>query len=124
MKRVIIVQARMTSTRLPGKVLAEIDGLPMLAIQLRRLRKCKSVDEIVVATTANTADAPIVELARREGAAYFCGSEYDVLSRYVSAAKQFQADAVVRITSDCPLIDPQVTDRVIDEAVLNSACCD
>lgn len=124
MKRVIIVQARMTSTRLPGKVLAEVAGKPMLAQQLRRLKQCTAADEIVIATTTNLADQPIVELARQENVGWFCGSEHDVLARFVGAAQQFGAEVVVRITADCPLIDPQITDKVITELTTYAAECD
>ncbi len=115
MKRVIIIQARMTSTRLPGKVLMDLAGRPMLAQQLRRLKACRRVDEIVIATTANQTDAPVVRLADAEGVRWFRGSEDDVLSRYSGAAREAGADLVVRVTADCPLIDPWVTDRVVEE---------
>ena len=124
MKRVIAVQARVTSTRLPGKVMADIAGRPMLAQQLRRLKQCSMADEIVIATTPALTDEPIVELAKREGVQCFRGSEDDVLSRIVGAARQTQADVVVRITADCPLIDPQVADQVIAELVNLPADCD
>jgi spore coat polysaccharide biosynthesis protein SpsF len=114
----------MTSTRLPGKVLIDIAGRPMLAQQLRRLKGCAMADEIVIATTTNLADEPLVELARREGVAWFRGSEQDVLARYVGAARQTNADVVIRITADCPLIDPQVTDRIISELVEHMFECD
>lgn len=114
----------MGSTRLPGKVLVELAGLPMLAQQLRRLRRCTLADAIVVATTTHPGDDAIVELARREDAAWFRGSEEDVLSRFVGAARQSHADVVVRVTADCPLIDPLVTDRVIDELVRHPGSCD
>jgi len=124
MKRVIIVQARMTSSRLPGKVLMDVAGKPMLAQQLRRLKECAMAEEIVIATTTNPADQPVVELARREGVGWLCGNEQDVLARYVGAARQTYADVVVRITADCPLIDPQVTDRIINELVEHIFECD
>jgi spore coat polysaccharide biosynthesis protein SpsF len=113
MKTVAIVQARMTSTRLPGKVLRDLRGRPMLAQQIRRLRACTQIDEIAIATTTNATDDPIVELARREGVRWFRGSEHDVLDRYARAARDARADAVVRITSDCPLIDPPCVDAVV-----------
>jgi len=113
MKRVVIVQARTTSTRLPGKVLMDLCGRPMLAQQIRRLKLCRRADEIVVATTTNGTDAPIVGQAAKEGVRWFRGSEEDVLSRYAGAAREAAADLVVRVTSDCPLIDPEETDRVI-----------
>lgn len=124
MKRVIIVQARMTSTRLPGKVLMDLAGQPMLVQQLRRLKRCLLADEIVVATTTNGADDPVVTLADAEGVRWFRGSEHDVLSRYVGAARESNADVIVRITADCPLIDPGVTDRVIQELQSNYTVCD
>jgi len=114
----------MTSTRLPGKVLMEVSGRPMLAQQLRRLKECQEADQIVVATTTNSADDPVVALARQEEVAWFRGSENDVLSRYAGAARQANADLVVRITADCPLIDPAVTDEVIRELTNNAAHCD
>jgi spore coat polysaccharide biosynthesis protein SpsF len=114
----------MTSTRLPGKVLMDVAGKPMLAQQLRRLKECVMVDEIVIATTMNSTDQPVVELARREGVGWFCGSEQDVVARYVGAARQANADVIVRITGDCPLIDPQVTDKIINELVEHIFECD
>lgn len=113
MKVVIIVQARMTSTRLPGKVLKQIQGKSLLEYQLERLRRVKLADEIVIATTTNETDQPIVEFCERLGVACFRGSEHDVLARYHDAATLHQADMVVRVTSDCPLIDPAVIDQVI-----------
>jgi spore coat polysaccharide biosynthesis protein SpsF len=113
MKIVIIVQARMTSTRLPGKVLKQVLGKPLLEYQIERLQRVKLADEIVIATTTKATDNPIVELCDRLLMPYFRGSEEDVLARYYGAAKAHHADIVVRVTSDCPLIDPQIIDRVI-----------
>jgi spore coat polysaccharide biosynthesis protein SpsF len=113
MRRVLIVQARMTSTRLPGKVLEDLAGRPMLARQLDRLRACRNADDIVVATTTNATDDPLVALADAAGARWFRGSEADVLARYAGAAREAGADLVVRVTSDCPLIDPGEVDVVI-----------
>jgi spore coat polysaccharide biosynthesis protein SpsF len=112
-KTVAIVQARTTSTRLPGKVLSDIEGLPMLAHVLRRAR-ASGVDDVVVASTMNAADDPVVEIARSEGARWFRGDEYDVLARYAGAARDAGAEVVVRITADCPLLDPEVLDRVVE----------
>ena len=114
MNRVIILQARMTSSRLPGKVLMDLAGKPMLAQQLSRLKRCRAVDDIVVATTENAADDAIVAVARGEGVRWFRGSEHDVLARFVGAACEANADVVIRITADCPLIDPEQSDRVIE----------
>lgn len=124
MKRVIIVQARMSSTRLPGKVLAQVAGKPMLAQQLQRLKQCPAADEIMVATTAHQGDQPIIELARQVDVGWFCGSEHDVLARFVGAARQSQADVVVRVTADCPLIDPHIAAQVINDLTDHAAECD
>jgi spore coat polysaccharide biosynthesis protein SpsF len=113
MKKVAIIQARMTSTRLPGKVLMDLAGQPMLSQQLKRLSISLEIDELVIATTINPTDDPIIELCNQSHIRWFRGSENDVLSRYVGAAKETQADIVIRITSDCPLIDAQVADLVI-----------
>src|SRR4051812_43806198 len=110
MQRVVIVQARMTSTRLPGKVLMDLAGRPMLERQLERLERCARAVEIVLAVTTNVADDPLVDLARRRGVRFYRGSEQDVLSRYAGAARESAADLVARVTSDCPLIDPDETD--------------
>ncbi len=118
-KTVIIVQARMTSTRLPGKVMKEVLGKPLLEYQIERLRQVRLADELVIATTTNDTDQPIVELCERLGVAYYRGSEEDVLSRYYEAATKFGADVVVRVTSDCPLIDPGVMDEVISLYINN-----
>jgi spore coat polysaccharide biosynthesis protein SpsF len=113
MKTVIIVQARMTSTRLPGKVLKEVLGKPLLEYQIERMQQIKTADEIVIATTVNATDEPIVDLCRRLGVAYYRGSEEDVLARYYGAATDYKADIVVRITADCPVIDPEVSNETI-----------
>jgi spore coat polysaccharide biosynthesis protein SpsF len=112
-KTVILVQARMTSTRLPGKVLKEVLGKPLLEYQIERLRRIENADEIVIATTVNDSDQPIVDLCNRLSVSYFRGLEEDVLSRYYEAAKIYKANNVVRITSDCPVIDPTVCDEAI-----------
>lgn len=124
MKRVIILQARMASTRLPGKVLMDVAGRPMLVQQLRRLARCRQADEIVVATTTNATDDPIVALVRAEGVRWFRGSETDVLGRYVGAAREAKAEVVVRVTADCPLIDPNESDRVIEALTAQRDRCD
>jgi len=110
---VAIIQARMGSTRLPGKVMAEIAGKPMLWHVVYRVRQAQQVDEVVVATTDKTVDQAIIDFATAEGILVFRGSEEDVLDRYYQAAKWIDADVVVRITADCPLIDSQIIDRVI-----------
>ena len=120
MKTVIIVQARMTSTRLPGKVLKRVLDKPLLEYQIERLRRAKLADKIVIATTVNDTDQPIIEMCNSLSVSYFLGSEEDVLSRYYGAAKEHYADVVVRVTSDCPLIDPQIIDKVINFYLENS----
>lgn len=113
MKRVVIVQARMTSTRLRGKILADLSGRPLLSQEIRRLKASSETDEIVIATTGNPADDPVVDLARREGVRWFRGDEQDVLGRFAGAARESGADLVVRVTADCPLIDAGELDRVV-----------
>lgn len=113
MKVVCIMQARVGSTRLPGKVLKKICGKTVLEHDIDRLKRVKNIEQIVIATTTLERDNAIVEEAKRLGVDYFRGSEEDVLSRYYYAAKENEADVVVRVTSDCPLIDPQVTEKVI-----------
>ncbi len=113
MKTVAIIQARMGSTRLPGKVIMDLGGDTVLARVVRRLCRAKFVDEIVIATTSSDADDAIVRECERLGVPWFRGSEDDVLDRYYQAAQTYAAGAVVRITSDCPLIDPELVDGTI-----------
>lgn len=113
MKVVAIIQARMGSTRLPGKVLQDIGGDTMLARVVRRTQRASLLDDILVATTTKAADDAIVAECNRLHVPVYRGSEDDVLDRYYQAARMTQPDAVVRITSDCPLIAPDVIDKVI-----------
>jgi len=113
LKTIAIIQARMGSTRLPGKALTEIKGKPMLRHVVERTRRAEMVDDLVVATTINEMDQTIVSLCEAEGWLYYRGSEEDVLDRYYRAAVYYGADIIVRITSDCPLIDPEIIDSVI-----------
>jgi spore coat polysaccharide biosynthesis protein SpsF len=115
MKPLIVVQARMTSTRLPGKVLRTILKRPMIAFQMERLRRVAGGPRIVVATTVNTTDDPIVRFCQEHGYDCIRGPEEDVLARYVLALRSFGGDSVIRVTSDCPLLDPAVVDRVWNE---------
>ena len=108
-----VVQARMGSTRLPGKVMLDLAGAPVLDHVIRRLQQCRRLDCIVIATSTRPEDDVVVRRAERSGALSFRGSETDVLSRYHGAATQYGLDTVVRVTSDCPLIDPHVVDEVI-----------
>ena len=114
-KIVAIVQARMGSSRLPGKVLLPCLGKPMLAYQIDRLRKVEKVDQIVIASSTNEGDDVIENFCQQYGVAIFRGSEDDVLTRYAEAAKEYNADVVVRLTADCPLIDPDCIDQVISK---------
>ena len=102
----------MTSTRLPGKVLMEVMGRPLLSYQIERLRFSKRIDNIIIATTTNKEDAPIVELAQKEGLNFYRGSEDDVLDRYYQTAKKYNVKHVMRLTADCPLIDPDICDSI------------
>lgn len=113
MKVVCVVQARVGSTRLPGKVLKKICDKTVLEHDIDRLRRIKNIDEIVIATTTLDKDNAIVSECERLGVKCFRGSEEDVLSRYYYAAKESNADVVVRITSDCPLIDPEISENII-----------
>jgi len=113
MKTVAIIEARITSTRLPGKILLPILGKPMLELLIERLKRSKYLDKIVVATTQNPSDDPVEQLADRIGVGCFRGSEDDVLDRVLRAAHAYEADVIVEITGDCPLIDPEILDKVI-----------
>lgn len=113
-KIVATIEARMTSTRLPGKVLMPFVGKPALAHLIERLKRSQYLDEICVATTTNAADEPIVALARELGVSYFRGSEQDVLGRMLGAARSVGADTLVEITGDCPVVDHRVVDRGIE----------
>jgi len=115
---VAIIQTRMGSTRLPGKVLIDIFGATMLSRVVNRTREAKLLNQIVVATSDNQIDDAVEREADRLGVSSFRGSENDVLDRYYQAAQSFGAEVVVRITSDCPLIDPTIIDMVVS-AFLN-----
>ena len=112
-KVVAIVQARMASTRLPGKVLADIEGEPVLVREVERAQRAEFVDQLVVATTNEPEDEPIAELCRDRGYACYRGSSLDVLDRFYQTARLHQADIVVRLTGDCPLIDASLIDQTI-----------
>ena len=116
-KTIAIVQARMGSTRLPGKVLKNLKGKPILDYVIERLRLSKNIDDIVLAIPTKDKDDVLEEYAKEKNLNYFRGSEDDVLGRYYHAAKEYGADVVVRITSDCPLIDAEIVDSVIKKHV-------
>ncbi|TFD95795.1 cytidylyltransferase domain-containing protein [Jeotgalibacillus sp. R-1-5s-1] len=113
MKITAIIQTRMGSTRLPGKVLKKLGDKTVLAHVIERVSQSTEVDDIIIATTENPEDHQVVDEALKAGVKVFRGSESDVLSRYYYAAKQNNTDVVVRITSDCPLIDPNIIDEMI-----------
>jgi spore coat polysaccharide biosynthesis protein SpsF len=118
---VVIIQARMGSSRLPGKVLKEIDGRPMLDWVVTRARRAETVDEVAVATTTDAADDPIAAFCEAHEVPVYRGDVFDVLDRYYQAALAFQADIVVRLTADCPLIDPQVIDLTVQRFLQTGA---
>ena len=113
MKVVALVQARMGSTRLPNKVMKTVNEIPMIGLLLGRLARAKEVDQIIVVTSIDERNKPLVEYVQKLG--YTCekGNENDVLDRYLQAAKKHQADVVVRITGDCPLVDPVLVDEAV-----------
>ena len=117
MKIAAIVQARMGSSRLPGKVLEDVIGKPMLWHLINRLKRSKSLDEIIIATTFSEVDKPILGLAADMGVASFAGDEKDVLDRYYQAAVKSKVDVICRVTADCPLIDPHIVDKVINHFI-------
>ena len=112
-RTILVTQARLGSTRLPGKVLKEVGGKTVLQIHLDRLRKCKKVSKIIVATTIKDEDTVIYDKAIAWGFHASRGSELDVLDRFYQAVKDQNADWIVRVTSDCPLLDPVLVDDVI-----------
>lgn len=114
MNTVAIVQARMGSTRLPGKVLRVLNGRTVLGHVIHRVRACPRVDEVVVAIPEGTRDDVLADEARLHGASVSRGSEEDVLARYYHAARSARADWVVRVTSDCPLFDPRVLGEMLE----------
>lgn len=108
------IEARMTSSRLPGKVLMDFAGKPDLQHIIERLRRSKYIDEVVVATTVNATDDPIITLCENLGCNYYRGSEEDVLQRVLDTAKSVNADILVEITGDCPVIDWRHADALIE----------
>lgn len=113
MNVIAIIQARIGSTRLPKKVLLDLEGKTALEHVARRAQASKYVDGVVIATTVNIQDLAIVLLSAKLNISVYCGSENDVLDRYYQSARLFKADHIVRITSDCPVIDPKIVDEVI-----------
>lgn len=114
MKKIATIEARMTSTRLPGKVLMEACGKPMLELMIERVRRSKLLDDVVVATTTNREDDKVVVMCDRIGCKYYRGSEKDVLLRVLEAAQSVSADVIVELTGDCPCIDWRHIDYLLD----------
>lgn len=112
-KVVAIVQARFSSSRLPGKVMKKILGKPMLLLELERLQRCQMIDEIILATSIDDSDTQLAKAVKDAGFMVYQGNLNDVLDRYYQCAKQYSPAHIVRITGDCPLIEPQVVDVVI-----------
>ncbi|GAG69059.1 unnamed protein product [marine sediment metagenome] len=124
MKIGAIIQARTSSTRLPGKVLKELpynSGITCLEQVIRRLKKSKRLNGIIIVTTKETEDNPIINISKKENVQYFKGSKENVLSRYYLAAKENNIDSVVRVTSDCPCIDARIVDIAISEHLKSNA---
>ncbi|MBW8010250.1 MAG: NTP transferase domain-containing protein [Chloroflexi bacterium] len=113
-KIVTIIQGRMASSRLPGKILEDLGGRPVLGWVVERARRAQRIDEVVVATTSDPSDDPVVEFCKTNGYQYYRGSMNDVLERYYQAAKEFNADVIVRLTADCPLIDSAMIDHTVE----------
>lgn len=117
-----IIQARMGSTRLPGKVMMDLCGHPVIEHVVNRLKESTLIDNIIIATSENINNQPIIDFCKNKNIGYFVGSEDDVLDRYYQAALNYglsDKDIIIRITSDCPLIDSIVVDKVIKEHLLN-----
>ena len=124
-KRVVgIIQARMSSNRLPGKVLLDIGGEPMLMRVFTRARRAKRLDEVVIATSMDIEDEPIVRICKERDVPYSRGSAMDVLDRFKNAAREHGAEIVVRLTADCPVIDPDLIDQTVDAFLVSDPPAD
>jgi spore coat polysaccharide biosynthesis protein SpsF len=121
MRVICFIEARMRSSRLPGKVLLPILGRPILELMIERLRRARLIDDIVIATSDDPSCDAITELADRIGTRYFRGSEDDVLARVLGAARAFNADVIVETTGDCPLHDGPLIDKVVADFKLGGA---
>ncbi len=120
-RRVAIIQARMSSSRFPGKVLAPLNGVPMIVFMARRVACAKQLDQLLVATSTDPSDDALAQTLADHGIACFRGDLADVLDRFVQAARSSDADHVVRLTGDCPLMDPDLIDRGLRELALGQA---
>jgi len=120
LKIVAVIQARMESTRLPRKALKKILGKTLIEWIYYRLSFCNKIDEIVLSTSINKENDELVDLAEEIGLEYYRGSEMDLVSRLYETAKKFSADAIVRITGDCPLVDPRIVDNLVEKYLKDS----
>lgn len=123
-KVVAIIQGRMSSSRLPGKILADISGQPMLQRVFVRTSRSATVSETIFATTTDSTDDPVAEYCDFSGIPFTRGSQFDVLDRYYQTASEAKADVVVRITADCPVIDPELIDNVVRAVISNQSLVD
>ena len=114
MRTIAIIQARMSSTRLPAKIMLDLNGKPVLQNIIERLSYAKSLDEVVVATSSDLSDDKVEDLCRRHNYKYYRGSLYDVLDRFYVCAREYNADTIVRCTADNALIDPSIVDQAIE----------
>ena len=114
MKTTIIIQARMSSSRFPGKILKTIQDIPIIELIIKRLKKSKLVDDILVATSNIKENKLLINLLKKKKIKFFCGSEHDALSRFYYAAKKNKSRIIVRITGDCPLADPKIVDEFVE----------
>jgi spore coat polysaccharide biosynthesis protein SpsF len=121
---VAIIQGRMSSSRLPGKILADIAGQPMLTRVYTRTSRAKTLDEVIFATTTDASDDPVAEYCDFSGIPFTRGSLFDVLDRYYQTALQAKADVIVRITADCPVIDPELIDNVVKAVISDQSSAD
>ena len=123
MKIIATIEVRMSSSRLPGKVLRKIQEKPMLELLIERIKTCKSINEMVIATTVNPADDPIIELANRLNVKCYRGNEDDVLERVLKAAKFVNGDIIVELWGDSPLIDKEILEDLINHFLKNDVDC-
>lgn len=121
LKTVAIIQARMTSTRLPGKVMKKVYGRTILERMIERVKKARTLNDVIIATTIDPSDDLIENLCQKLGVKIFRGSMKDVLDRFYQAAKLYDSDNIVRLTGDCPLIDPALIDEVVQALIRNKA---
>ena len=113
MRKIVTVEARMSSSRLPGKIMLPLAGKPSLQQLVDRARRAKKIQDVVIATTVNPQDDAVEAWAKKNGVSFFRGSEEDVLLRVLEAARAFKGDVIVEMTGDCPLLDPAMIDELV-----------